>query len=155
MDRQALADEFLTLIQEPLSVRNLELVELICRHEGRDRVFRILVDRPEGGITMAECAELNREISHLLDGKDILQERVLLEVSSPGLDRPLKTKNDFLRCQSRRARFFLNEPVQEKWEWEGVITRVEEASVYIDDGRGSIMLPLSKITWAKQIVDNI
>lgn len=78
--------------------QNLDLVDIIYRYEGRGLVLRVLVDKPEGGITLDECAGLNNEISRILDEKDMLQQRYILEVSSPGLDRPLNSKNDFLRC---------------------------------------------------------
>jgi ribosome maturation factor RimP len=155
MDKGAIIiEELRNVIQELLSPRNLELVDMIYRYEGRGLFLRILVDKPEGGISLEECAELNKEFSLILDERNILQQRYILEVSSPGLDRPLKTKNDFLRCVNRRARFFLNEPVLGKWEWEGVINKVEEDFVSLDAGGEAIVLPLSKVARAKQAIGN-
>ncbi len=96
MDRQAIIAELNSIIADYLKIQGLDLVEIICRYEGRDLVLRIFVDRPQGGITLAECAQLNKYVSNILDEKDILQSRYILEVSSPGLERPLKTKNDLL-----------------------------------------------------------
>jgi len=153
MDRQEIIAELKDIIGDYLKLQGLDLVDLICRHEGRDLIVRILVDRPEGGITLDECAGLNIQISSLLDERGILQTRYILEVASPGLDRPLKTKNDFSRCINKKARFFLNEAVNGKIELEGQISKVENDSVYIDGKNGVIEVPLTKINMAKQIIE--
>jgi ribosome maturation factor RimP len=153
MDRQEIIAELKNIIGDYLKIQRLDLVDFILRHEGRDLILRILVDRSEGGITLDECAKLNEQISNLLDEKDILQTRYILEVASPGLDRPLKTKNDFLHCTNRRVRFFLNEPINGKIELEGLISKVENDSVYIESRSELIEIPLTKINKAKQVID--
>jgi ribosome maturation factor RimP len=155
MDRTALIGELKDRIQGILNRGNFELVDLICRYENRDLFLRILVDKSEGGISLAECAHLNKEISVMLDELDILQRKYILEVSSPGLDRPLKKKNDFLRCVHKRVKFFFNEAVHGKWEWEAAIDRVGEESVYLDTGSEIFAVPLAKIVKAKQIIEHI
>jgi len=152
MDRRAVINELKSVLSDFLKIQELDLVDLIYRYEGRDLILRILVDKPEGGITLEECTQLNRQISDILDEKDLLQTRYVLEVSSPGLDRNLKTKSDFRRCLNRRVRFFLNEAVNGKIEWEGIITAVKDDVLYIDISGQTLEIPLSKITKAKQIV---
>jgi ribosome maturation factor RimP len=152
MDKQETIAELRTLIEDFLKKQNLDLVDLIYRYEGKDLVLRVLADRPQGGITLDDCAYLNNEISRMLDEKDILQQRYILEVSSPGLDRPLKSRNDFLRCINRKVRVFLNEPINGKSELEGVITEVKDDSVYIVINTESIEVPLSKVAKAKQVI---
>lgn len=148
-------DELNRIIGDYLKNQGLDLVELLCRYEGRDLFLRILVDRPEGGISLDECASLNNELSRILDEQDILKEGYILEVSSPGLDRPLKNKHDFLRCLNRRARFFLLEPVKGKIELEGTISKVTDDSVYVNIETDIIEIPLIKINKARQAVSNI
>ena len=109
MDRQELIAKLKDIIGNYLQGQGLDLIELIYRYGGRNLILRILVDKPEGGISLDECAHLNNEISRILDEENILQERYILEVSSPGLDRPIATKKDFQRCVNRKARFFLSE----------------------------------------------
>ena len=151
MDRDTLIKQLNELIEEFLKSQGLELVEVIYRQEGRTHVLRIFADRPEGGITLEECSLLNREIGRMLEEKNILQEEYLLEVSSPGIDRPLRTQKDFARCINRRARFFLSEPVNGKIEWEGLIVQVGAEAVSLDlSGTGRVEIPLSKINKAKQ-----
>lgn len=154
MDRDALIEELMAIIQDYLKNKNLDLVDLIYRYEGRDLILKVLADRPDGGISLGECARLNIELSRILDEKDILQARYILEVSSPGLDRPLKTKPDFARCINRKVRVFLNEPINGKLEWDGTITKVENDAVCLDASSQILEIPLSKINKAKQAVDN-
>ncbi|MCX5711970.1 MAG: ribosome maturation factor, partial [Candidatus Omnitrophica bacterium] len=84
MDRQEIIGQLKAVISEYLDCRDMELVELIYRQEGRDLVLRLLVDYPEGGITIGECAELNRSVGIMLDEKNIIEQNYILEVSSPG-----------------------------------------------------------------------
>jgi len=142
---QGLADQF-------LETRGFELVDLSCHYEGRSLVIRLLTDRPEGGITIAECASLNRGLGLLLDEKNILQEEYTLEVSSPGLDRPLKTKSDFLRFLHKKAHLFLCEPVQGCREYKGNINRVGEEYVSIVSEGVEIEIPLARIHKGKLVV---
>lgn len=152
MNRQEITVELSAIFKDYLKDKGVDLVDFIYRYEGRNLFLRILVDRPEGGITLEECAEFNRQISGILDERGILKERYILEVSSPGLDRPLKQKNDFLRCLNRKARFFLNEPVNGKIELQGVIEKVEGDAVYIGIDKEALKIPLAKINKAKQVI---
>ncbi len=154
MDRQAVVVELEGLAGDYLRGEGVDLIEVIHRYEGRDLVLRLLVDRPEGGISLGECARLNREISRMMEERNVLaDERYILEVSSPGLDRPLKTKKDFARCINRKARFFLNIPVNGKSEWDGIITRMDGDVLYIDMQGSSLEIPLANINKAKQIIE--
>jgi len=152
MDRQETLQELKSLLGDYLKAQELDLVDLIYRYEGRNLFLRILVDKPRGGISLEECARLNNEINRILDEKEILKTRYILEVFSPGLDRPLLTRSDFLRCINRNIRLFLLEAINGKVELEGVITKVEDESVYIDIEGKSVAVPLTKIKKAKQII---
>ena len=152
MDRQEMTSELENLFGDYLKSLGLELVELICRLEGRGLVLRLLVDKPEGGITLEECAGLNRQMGNLLEEKNIIQERYILEVASPGLDRPLKTKSDFNRSMRRKVKFFLTAPVNGKIETDGVIKEAGLLAVSIETAAGTIELPYSVIKKAKQII---
>ncbi len=152
MDRENLISEFKIFLADFIKTRNLDLIDVIHRYEGRDLFLRILVDRPEGGISLGECAQLNRELGDLLDEKNILEQRYILEVSSPGLDRPLKSEADFIRSLNKKAKFFLNELINGKFEWDGVIKKAGAGKVFIDTGAEILEIPLDKINKTKQII---
>jgi ribosome maturation factor RimP len=78
----------------------LELVELEYRKEGQGMVLRLFIDKP-GGVTLDDCADVSRELSEILDVEDIVHCHYSLEVSSPGLNRPLKKESDYLRYLGR------------------------------------------------------
>ena len=149
MDRETLINDFKIFLEGFLKERDLDFVDLIYRYEGRDLFLRVLADKFNGGITMDECAALNRELGSILDEKNLLESRYILEVSSPGLDRLLKTENDFKRSLNKRVRFFLNDYINGKLEWEGVVSKVEGQAVSVDTGNGLIEVPLVKINKAK------
>jgi len=153
MDKEVIIEELKSIVLDFLKIRGFELFELIYRYEGKDLFLRFLVDKPGGGIRLDEAAGINRDLSLILDEKDILQTRYVLEVSSPGVDRPLKTKNDFARCINREVRVFLNETINGKWELEGTINKVEDDTVYIDMEGSIIGIPISEISRAKQILN--
>jgi ribosome maturation factor RimP len=152
MVRPEVIEEIQNTIDSYLEERQFYLVEMKYFYQADTLVLVILADRPHGGITLKECIELNKSISIILDEKDILQERFILEVSSPGLDRPLVRKEDFLRCSNKEVRFFLNEPINEKMELQGTISKVEDDAVYIAMQEEIFKVPLIRIIRAKQIV---
>ena len=78
----------------------LELVDCEYKREGRAMVLRLFIDR-EGGINLDDCAAVSRELSEILDVEDFITEEYTLEVSSPGLNRPLKKEADYQRYQGR------------------------------------------------------
>ena len=152
MVNQDILDQLNKIIGDNLAENNFELVVFTHRYEGKDLVLRLFVDKPEGGITMDECASLNRSLGQLLDEKDMIPVRYILEVSSSGLDRPLMSRKDFMRCLNKQAVFFLNEPVNGKLQVQGRITSAGDTSVFIDDSGQVLEIPLTKINKAKLVI---
>ena len=86
---------------EPIAASlGLEVVEIEYRREGRDMVLRLYLDR-EGGVTLDDCAQVSRELSAVLDVEDFIPGHYSLEVSSPGLNRPLKKEADYHRYRGK------------------------------------------------------
>lgn len=91
------------LVVPILASLGLELVDIEYKREGRAMVLRLFIDR-EGGITLDDCATVSRELSEILDVEDFITDLYTLEVSSPGLNRPLKKAADYQRYQGRLIR---------------------------------------------------
>ncbi len=155
MDKHEKIDKLKKLIQDYLESRRLEFVDLIYHYEGRDLFLRVLVDTPPDNICLDECARLNREIGAILDGQEMLNQRYILEVSSPGIDRPITTKKDFLRCRNRKVKFFLKEMVNGKLEWDGIISKVEGDSVFADIKGEILEIPINKVNKVKQLLTTL
>jgi len=83
-----------------LNSLGMELVELEYKREGQGMVLRVYLDKP-GGVTLDDCSEVSRELSALLDVDDIIPNRYTLEVSSPGLNRPLVKEDDYRRSAGK------------------------------------------------------
>jgi len=86
-----------------LSSLGLELVDIEYKREGRAMVLRLFIDR-EGGITLDDCATVSRELAEILEVEDFISAQYTLEVSSPGLNRPLKKAADYERYRGRLIR---------------------------------------------------
>ncbi|MFH0918562.1 MAG: ribosome maturation factor RimP [Candidatus Omnitrophota bacterium] len=135
-----------------ITAKGLEFIDLIYRPEGKRLILTVLADKPLGGITLQECAGLSRQLKNLLEEKNIIDGDYILEVSSPGLDRPLKRPKDFLRCLNKEAVFFLNDLVGGKCQWQGEINRVDGSVVFIRTGEQTLEIPLIKINKAQLVI---
>ncbi len=153
MDHQELVANLRGIILPILEAENIELVELNFFRVSARFILRILVDKKEGSIDISECARLNEKIGRILEERNIIRDRYTLEVSSPGLDRPLSTKNDFLRCINRKVRLLLSESIRGKMEIRGAIVQVKDDAMDIDTDGQIIEVALSKINKAEQIVE--
>ena len=113
----------------------LELVQVQYRREDHGWVLRILVDRP-GGVSVDECGALPREISDLLDVEDFIDNSYNLEVSSPGLDRPLTKPEDFERFTGREITLKTASPIEERRNFKGILEGIQDEVIKIEsDGK--------------------
>jgi ribosome maturation factor RimP len=153
MEAPKLTEQIETLIMPCITALSAELVELsVNRHQGRV-VVGIIADRPGGGITMGECTSINKEIGRVFEQRQILGEDYVVEVSSPGLDRALKTSRDFARAVGRKVRVHLSVPVDEKVEYCGKVTEAQAESVFIQTRNKIITIPLKHISKAVQVIE--
>lgn len=146
--------ERVTAIAEPLlATMGLELVELEYKRFGRSMVLRLFIDRP-GGVTLDDCADVSRELSQVLDVEDFIREHYTLEVSSPGLDRPLKKESDYLRYTGRLVKLRTFELLPDdagnmRKTFVGTLLGLEDGTVRLTLQEGqSATLPLGKIAKA-------
>ena len=98
------------LLEPLVRSEGLILVELQLRRENQGQVLRMYVDRPQGGITLDECALISRQSSDLLDVDDLIPGRYRLEVSSPGLTRRLRRPREYELFAGRLAKLVVHEP---------------------------------------------
>ena len=151
-----ITDKLKSLIEPVLAEDNFCLVEIKRFFQGNRLTLRLLVDRMQGGITIDECARLNDKIGQLLEKEDIVQQAYVLEVSSPGLDRALVTKEDFSRCLNRKVRIFFKDSNSKQQEVEGIIIAVNDSGVNLELGKAHTQeLPFEQIRKAKQIIEEL
>lgn len=140
------------LIVTALEEAGQELVDLQIRKQGTRLMITLLVDHKHGGITLDECALMNRRACEIIESGNFINESYVVEVSSPGLDRPLRTLKDFSRNLNRRIRVYLEEPVDAKFEYQGTIKEIFEDKIALEISQHCVEIPFMKIRKALQVV---
>ncbi len=153
MRRQEILQQVGELLQ-PIATRlGLEVVDVLLAGDGRHTILRVLMDRPEGGITLDECAQVNEALSRQLDLYDLFAHQYTLEVSSPGLDRPLRTDQDYRRFAGRRAELTTYAPVDGQRRFRGILLGVLGDAVAVQINGRQVQVPKDQIAQARLIVE--
>lgn len=119
------------LLEKTLAGLGYELVDF--ERSGKGRLLRVFIDKP-GGVGVDDCAAVSHHLNRLLTVENVAYER--LEISSPGLDRPLKSERDFMRFVGQKARVRLRVPVDGQRNFVGVLRETRAGKVQIEiDGR--------------------
>lgn len=111
-----------------LQSHGLELVEAVCVGQGPRTVIRVFIDKP-GGITLTDCEQAHRSLSPALDVIDPFPHAYTLEISSPGLDRPLRSVQDYRRLIGKPVTLKLREPIRAQWRLVGAVVEVDDRGV--------------------------
>lgn len=149
----SLKDRLTKVIEPLIRFRRLELVDVVFSKGSGRGLLKVIIDH-DHGVGIDDCTAVSREISALLDVEDIVPGSYALEVSSPGLDRPLKSLEDFMRFSGRLAKVTMAEQVDDKKFLVGRILRVEGESVVLEcDGDLTIAVPFNNIKKARLEVE--
>ncbi|MDO4430590.1 MAG: ribosome maturation factor RimP [Lonepinella koalarum] len=112
------------LLQDSVADLGCELWGVECQRVGRFMTVRLFIDK-EGGVTVDDCADVSRQVSAVLDVEDPIADKYNLEVSSPGLDRPLFTLAQFERYIGKEIAVHLRIPVADRRKWQGTLEKME------------------------------
>lgn len=140
------------LFQPVVSSMGYELVGVEFNSSGKHGTLRVYIDQPDG-ITVDDCAAVSHQISGLLDVEDPIDMAYDLEVSSPGLDRPLFKEEDFQRFSGNRAKIKLAVPLQGRKNFTGVLKGAEQGKVLIEVDNELFQLDWSDIARANIVAD--
>jgi ribosome maturation factor RimP len=115
---------------------------------GRTRILQIMADRPDGGIEVDDCATISTAVSAVLDVEDPIEENYVLEVSSPGIDRPLTRLKDFDMWEGYEARIETTELIDGRRRFKGVLagTEGDEVLIELEEGGETVTIGL-KFDW--------
>lgn len=141
------------LISETVAALGFELVR-VTYGGGRKPTLQIMAEREDGTMSVDDCAKLSREVSAILDVEDPLDGEYLLEVSSPGIDRPLTRPKDFMRWVGFDAKVELAEASDGRRRFRGRILEASEAGIVLDvsDMKEPVTVDFSEISKAKLIL---
>lgn len=142
-----IVEEVGRLIGPVLAENCLELVEVQFRQESVGWVLRVVIYK-QGGTSVDDCAKVSRELSHILDVEDLIPQKYSLEVSSPGLDRPLKTEQDFRRNKGEKVKLTV-EADGECLTQTGIIQDVQDGILLLQSDAGLMSYPVSGISKAR------
>lgn len=138
----------------------LEIFDITMRRERGGEVLRIVLDRPgpaatpEDSVSIQDCEKVSHELSTIFDVEDVVPGAYTLEVSSPGLDRPLRNADDYRRFAGRAAKIVTREPVNRQTAFAGRIRGIEGDEVLFEnEGGKEVRLPLNLISRARLDVE--
>jgi ribosome maturation factor RimP len=135
------------LAEQLLRFEGMNLVDVEYRREPTGWVLRVFVDK-QGGVTVDDCAIIGSQLGDILDAKMDRDEPYNLEVSSPGLDRPLTKPKHFIYFEGRQAVIKTNRPVEGKRRFEGVLAGFSEGVVKLLVDKEAVSIPYEAIAKA-------
>ena len=139
---------------DPLcSSEEMELVHVELLHGDGSRIIRLYIDKP-GGVTLDDCIGISRQMGDLLDVAFEGDEPYRLEVSSPGVDRPLSRKKDFDRFAGRKIRIKIDKPVNGQANFTGTLLGMNGENVEIMTDDKTVAIAFDSILKARLVVDN-
>ena len=147
MDTGTRAEE---LVRAMVESEGFELVHVAFVDQGASSVLRIYIDKP-GGITLADCQKVSRSVSVLLDVEDPIAHRYTLEVSSPGLDRPLFSAADYERFAGREIKVVSLEKLDDRRKFTGLLLGISGGVIRLDCDGEEVRVPLELIKKANLV----
>lgn len=165
--REQAVDRVREAAQRVAESHGLTIFDLQFRRESIGWVLRVMVDRPwdaskgpeqpGDAVGIGDCQKVSHDLSALLDVEDdlgaALDKAYTLEVSSPGLDRPLRSEDDYRRFTGRLAKIVTSTPVDGQTSFSGRITGVDEGSVLLAEGRRTHRVPVAAVKRARLDVE--
>ena len=145
-------DRLIELLEAPLQALGYELVDLEA-HTGSKGLLRIYIDQ-ESGINLDDCEFVSRQLGAVLDVEDPIAGRYVLEVSSPGLDRPLRTPEHFRRYCDHVVRVRLNHTRDGHRNFKGRLLSVEEQDIVVEVDKETFRLALADIASAQLVPEH-
>jgi ribosome maturation factor RimP len=141
------------IARRALAALGLDFVHLVHRREGGRWVVRLFVESPRG-VSLEDCARASHQVGVTLDAEDVPPYPYVLEVSSPGLDRPLFSEADYVRFAGSKAHVTTREPVNGRRRFAGILAGCEAGVVTMHlSGGGDVALPFSAIASGRLEVD--
>ncbi|MFQ5601337.1 MAG: ribosome maturation factor RimP [Candidatus Krumholzibacteriia bacterium] len=148
MPHPVLRPELVRRIEEQVGLLDFECVDVLFVAEGGRRILRVTLDSP-GGVLLDQCAKVSRELSPVLDEFGDLPGGYCLEVSSPGINRPLTKPEHFRRFRGERVKVRLNEKLDGGLSVTGILGELENDVLTVETPVGTRKVPLSQIARAR------
>jgi ribosome maturation factor RimP len=145
-------DRVFELIEPLLYEIGYELVEVEFLSSYGRWVLRLYIDK-EKGVTIDDCADVSRQLGDIIDIKEIIDHEYVLEVSSPGLNRPLRREKDFIRAIGHKIKLKMKEAVNGQKHFTGVLKNCTDGIVFLESLENIIELPFNDIEKSSIVYD--
>jgi len=145
-NKEAITAKVTEIAERAGASEGIEVVETLLLGGGNSRVLRIFIDKPSG-VTHADCEFMSVQVGTILDVEDVIPGgSYTLEISSPGVERPLRKAQDFQRFTGQKAKIVLRQPIENQRAWIGVLTGFSEGTISLDSGAGkTVSIPLDQV----------
>ena len=140
------------LIEPTLQGSEIKLVDVEYKKIGKDWTLRVLIDKNQG-VTVFDCQKFSREIEDLIEIPELIKDHYILEVSSPGLDRPLKKESDFVRNKGKQIQVNTDSPINNSKINTGTIRDFSNSTLFLENNNDTLEIPLITIMQAKLIIE--
>ncbi len=140
------------IVAPVVSALGLELVDITFTKEGGRWFLRIFIDKP-GGVGLDDCQEVSEKIDPLLDEQDPIPQSYTLEVSSPGLERPLKKPADFERFTGKKINLSTFGPIEGRRKFKGRLIAANGHSVTLQVAGQDVVIPMEQIAAARLVAE--
>jgi len=148
----SIAEQVANLVGPALEDMDFELVDVEYLSRHGKWVLRLYIDK-EGGVTLDDCARVSREFGDLIDVKDIVIHKYVLEVSSPGLDRPLKKEKDLERAVGKKIKVKTVGPVKGRRNYTGYLRNFQKGILFMELESGPVELPWKEVDKANLVYE--
>jgi ribosome maturation factor RimP len=152
MTKTSVVESIIEISEPVVKDEGLELVDVEYKKLGKTWTLRVFIDS-EQGVTVDDCQKISRQISDIIEIDDLIANPFVLEVSSPGLDRPLKKEQDFLRFKNKKVQVKTFSPIENRKKFRGIIQSCKDNTLFLDEEGVSIEISLDKISQAKPIIE--
>jgi len=152
MTKTSVVESIIEISEPVVNDEGLELVDVEYRKLGKTWTLRVFIDSKQG-VTVGDCQKVSRQISDIIEIDDLISNPFVLEVSSPGLDRPLKKEKDFLRFKNKAVQVKVFSPIENRKKFRGIIQDCKDNILFLDEEGVSREIPLDKISQAKPIIE--
>ncbi len=152
MTSKEIVDRVCAIVNPVVSDEGMELVEVEYRRESRGWVLRLYIDKA-GGVTLDDCTRISQEVGRSLDVEDLISVPYTLEVSSPGLNRPLRKEEDFSRYRNQNIKVKTLNPIENRRQFRGKLLGVLENRIEIEIDERIFQIPLSNVAKANLEID--
>lgn len=148
-------DSIKARVEEIVKEKGIELVEFSVFSTRGSSIVRCLIDYPCGGITIDDCAQVNKEIVSFLKESNFLGENYVVEVNSPGLERKLRTYKDFMRVKGQVVALWFISAFEGKEYLEGELVELNENYLYIKNKNDVFKISLEQIKVGKLKIEEV